>query len=182
MLSPALYFEKGYMLRLFEVGKRLVFYIIKQVLSEPPGWRRILKFWTRWQQEEPCLYGNLFFLCTRRKPPRDLEIEHVSRTVASVYSHMLNEHWLSQLHSGRPMHWPLQVNRNEGTRNPTLVPEDKLALCIGRTLWKYFVTFSICQYSILVSTYPAATGGINMRLCHVGKVYNFCRRSKILST
>ena len=31
-----------------------------------------------------------FWMCTRRKPPRDLEIEHVSRTVASVYSHMLN--------------------------------------------------------------------------------------------
>ena len=29
----------------------------------------------------------------------------------------------------------------------------------------------------LVSTYPAATGGIKMRLCHVGKVYNFSRRS-----
>ncbi len=39
------------------------------------------------------------------------------------------------------------------------------------------VTFLICQYSILVSTYPAATSGIKMRLCHVGKVYNFCRRS-----
>src|SRR3954462_5655830 len=135
------------------------------------------RFWTRWQQKEPCLYGNLLLLCTRRKPPRDLEIEHVSRKVASVYSHMLNWHWLSQLHSGIPMHWPLQVNRNEGTRNPTLVPEDKLALCIGRTLWKDFVTFSICQYSILVSTYPVATGGNNMRVCHVGKVYNFCRRS-----
>ena len=29
----------------------------------------------------------------------------------------------------------------------------------------------------LVCTYPAATGGIKTRLCHVGKVYNFCRRS-----
>ena len=72
-----------------------------------------------------------FCMCTKRKPPRDLEIEHVFRTVASVYSHMLNGHWLSQLHSGRSMHWPLQVNWNEGTRNPTLVPEDKLALCMG---------------------------------------------------
>ena len=49
-------------------------------------------------------------MCTRRKPPRDLEIEHVSRIVASVYSHMLNGLWLSQLHSGRPLHWHLQVN------------------------------------------------------------------------
>ena len=56
------------------------------------------------------VYGNLFVLCTKRKPPRDLEIEHVSCTVASVYSHMLNGHWLSQLHSGRPLHWHLQVN------------------------------------------------------------------------
>src|SRR5215216_303367 len=127
MLSHAIYFEKRYMLRFYEVEKRLMFYIIKQVLNEPPGWTRILKFWKRWQQEEPCLYGNLFLLCTKRKPPRDLEIEHVSRTVDSVYSQMLNEHWLSQLHGGRPMHWPLQVNWNEGTRNPTLVPEDKLA-------------------------------------------------------
>src|SRR5215216_338145 len=30
----------------------------------------------------------------------------------------------------------------------------------------------------LVCTYPAATGGNKTRLCHVGKVYNFCRRSK----
>src|SRR3954471_17863256 len=66
---------------------------------------------------------------------------------------------------------------NEGTRNPTWVLEDKLAMVYGRTLWKDFVPFSICQYSILVSTYPAATGGNNMRVCHVGKVYNFCRRS-----
>ena len=29
----------------------------------------------------------------------------------------------------------------------------------------------------LVSTYPADTGGVKTRLCHVGKVYNFCRRS-----
>ena len=28
----------------------------------------------------------------------------------------------------------------------------------------------------LVCTYPAATGGVKMRLCHVGKVYNFCRK------
>ena len=57
-----------------------------------------------------------------------------------------------------------RLTGNEGTRNPTLVPEDKLALCIGRTLWKDFVTFSICQYSILVSTNPAATGGNKMRV------------------
>ena len=29
----------------------------------------------------------------------------------------------------------------------------------------------------LVCTYLAATGGVKTRLCHVGKVYNFCRRS-----
>src|SRR3954470_17234540 len=29
----------------------------------------------------------------------------------------------------------------------------------------------------LVCTYPAATGRVKTRLCHVGKVYNFCRRS-----
>ena len=112
-----------------------MFYIIKQVLNEPPGWTRILKFWTRWQQKEPCLYGNLFLLCTKRKPPRDLEIEHVSRTVASVYSHMLNGLWLSQLHSGRPMHWHLQVNQNCVMELETLhwCLVDKLALCIGRT-------------------------------------------------
>ena len=44
-----LYIGMGYMLRLYEVLKRLMFYIIKQVLNEPPGWTRILKFWTRWQ-------------------------------------------------------------------------------------------------------------------------------------
>ena len=56
------------------------------------------------------VYGYLFRVCTRRIPPRNLEIEHVSRTVAFVYSHMLNGLWLSQLHSGRPLHWHLQVN------------------------------------------------------------------------
>ena len=30
----------------------------------------------------------------------------------------------------------------------------------------------------LVCTKPAATGGNKTGLCHVGKVYNFCRRSK----
>ena len=29
----------------------------------------------------------------------------------------------------------------------------------------------------LVSTYPAATSVVKTRLCHVGKVYKFCRRS-----
>ena len=94
------------------------------------GGQGYFEFWTRWQQEEPCLYGNLFLLCTRWKPHRDLEIEHVSPIVASVYSHMLNGHWLSQLHWEDPC-IGLQVNWNEGTWNPTLVPEDKLALCMG---------------------------------------------------
>ena len=70
----------------------------------------ILNFWTRWQQREPCLYGYLLVCALEEKPPRDLEIEYVSRIVASVYSHMLNGLWLSQLHSGRPVHWHLQVN------------------------------------------------------------------------
>src|SRR5215216_7554312 len=130
MLSPAIYIEMRYMLRLYEVLKRLMFYIIEQVLNEPPGWTRILKFWTRWQQKEPCLYGNLFLLCTKRKPPRDLEIEHVSRTVASMYSHMLNGLWLSQLHSGRPMHWHLQVNWicARERENPTFVPDRQASI------------------------------------------------------
>ena len=42
--------------------------------------------------------------------------------------------------------------------------EDKLAMVYGRTLWKDFVTFSICQYSILVSANPVATGGKRMGL------------------
>ena len=89
------------MLRLYEVLKRLMFYITKQVLNEPPWWNVDTQLWLRWQQREPCLYG------IRRKPPRDLEIEHVSCTVAFVYNHMPNGLWLSQLHSGRPMHWYL---------------------------------------------------------------------------
>src|SRR3954471_5709120 len=119
--------------------------------------------------------GNLFVLCTKRKPPRDLEIEHVSPTVAFVYSHMLYGSGLVN-YIGKTHTLVFRFTGNEGTRNPTLVPEDKLAMVYGRTLWKDFVTFSICQYSILVSTYPAATGGKKMRLRHVGKVYNFCRR------
>ena len=39
--------------------------------------------------------------------PGNLEIEHVSRTVASVYSHMLIGRCLSQLHSGISLHWHL---------------------------------------------------------------------------
>ena len=69
----------------------------------------------------------------------------------------------------------LQATENEDLES-YMGTEDKLAMVYGRTLWKDFVTFSICQYSILVSTYPAATGGNKMRVCHVGKVYNFCRR------
>src|SRR3954471_12326130 len=84
-----------------------MFYIIKQVLNESPGWNVDTQLWIRWQRREPCIYGYHFCMCTRRKPPRDLEIEQVSRTVASVYNHMLNGHCLSKLHSGRPLHWHL---------------------------------------------------------------------------
>ena len=69
MLSHAKYFEKRYMLRFYEIEKRLMFYIIKQVLNEPPGWTRILKFWTRWQQKEPCLYGYLFVCALEENHP-----------------------------------------------------------------------------------------------------------------
>src|SRR3954467_6641628 len=123
------------------------------------------------------VYGNLFVLCSKGNHLGNLEIEHVSPIVALVYSHMLLWLWLSQLHWEDPC-IVFRLTENEGTRNPTWVPEDKLAMVYGRTLWKDFVTFSICQYSILVSTYPAATGGNKMRVCHVGKVYNFCRRPK----
>src|SRR5215216_1734890 len=84
-----------------------MFYIIKQVLNEPPGWTRILKVGQGGNKSNHVYMSISFCMCTRRKPPRDLEIEHVSRTVASVYSHMLNGLWLSQLHSGRPLHWHL---------------------------------------------------------------------------
>ena len=50
-----------------------------------------------------------FWLCTKNEPPRDLEIEHVSPTVASVYIHMLIWLWLSQLHWEDPC-IGLQVN------------------------------------------------------------------------
>src|SRR3954466_5263735 len=93
-----------------------------------------------------------FRMCTRRKPPRDLEIEHVSRTVASVYSHMLNGLWLSQLHSGRPMHWHLQVNWNCVRELETLhwCLDDKLALCIGRTSMERLC--HIIDLSVLVTS------------------------------
>src|SRR3954467_7944844 len=55
--------------------------------------------------------------------------------------------------------------------------DDKLALCIGRTSMERLCHILDLPVLHLVSTYPAATGGIKMRLCHVGKVYNFCRRS-----
>src|SRR3954462_6089771 len=76
-----------------------------------------------------------FCMCTRRKPPRYLDIEHVSRTVASVYSHMLNGLWLSQLHSGRPLHWHLQVDKNCVWKFiPTLVPGRQASI----VYWKDF--------------------------------------------
>ena len=155
-----------------------MFYIIKQVLNEPPGWKEDTQVLDKVATKGTMFIWLSFCMCTRRKPPRDLEIEHVSRTVASVYSHMLNGLWLSQLHSGRPMHWHLQVNQNCVREiYPYIGAWQTSQHCVlGGLLWKDFVTFSICQYSILVSTYPAATGGIKMRLCHVGKVYNFCRR------
>ena len=50
-----------------------------------------------------------FCMCTRRKPPRDLEIEHVSPIVAFMCNHMLLWLWLSQLHWEDPC-IGLQVN------------------------------------------------------------------------
>ena len=139
-----------------------MFYIIKQVLNEPPGWTRILKFWTRWQQKEPCRWQSLCVVLQKKTHLGNLEIEHVSPIVAFVCNHMLLWLWLSQLH------WedPCIVFRllDMRTWNPTWVLEDKLAMVHGRTLWKDFVTFSICQYSILVSTNPVATGGNKMGL------------------
>src|SRR3954469_24806839 len=55
--------------------------------------------------------------------------------------------------------------------------EDKLALCIGRTSMERLCHILDLPVLHLVGTYPAATGGFKTRLCHVGKVYNFCRRS-----
>ncbi len=80
--------------------------------------------------------------------PGNLEIEHVSPIVAFVCNHMLLWLWLSQKHWEDPC-IVFRLTENEGTRNPTWVPEDKLAMVYGRTLWKDFVTLSICQYSIL---------------------------------
>src|SRR3954470_170489 len=54
---------------------------------------------------------------------------------------------------------------------------DKLALCVGRTSMERHFHILDLPVLHLVSTYPAATGGVKTRLCHVGKVYNFCRRS-----
>ena len=54
---------------------------------------------------------------------------------------------------------------------------DKLALCIGRTSMERLCHILDLPVLHLVCTYPAATGGIKTRLCHVGKVYNLCRRS-----
>src|SRR3954464_2835101 len=40
---------------------------------------------------------------------------------------------------------------------------------------RHILDLSVYQ---LVCTKPAATGGVKMILCRVGKVYNFCRRYK----
>ena len=108
------------------------------------------------------VYGNLFVLCSKGNHPGNLEIEHVSPIVAFVYNHMLLWLWLSQLHWEDPcIVFRLLKMRDLESYMGT---EDKLAMVYGRTLWKDFDTFSIGQYSILVSTYPAATGGNKMRL------------------
>ena len=81
-----------------------MFYIIKQVLNEPPVWKEDTQVLDKVATKGTMFICLSFCICTRRKPPRDLEIEHVSRTVAFVYSHMSNGLWPSQLHSGGPMH------------------------------------------------------------------------------
>ena len=67
----------------------MCFYIIKQGLNEPPGWPRILLNIGEGGNKRNHDYGNLFVLCSKIKPPRNLEIEHVSPIVAFVYNHML---------------------------------------------------------------------------------------------
>src|SRR4051812_37035761 len=54
---------------------------------------------------------------------------------------------------------------------------DKLALYIWRTSMERLCHILDLPVLHLVCTYPAAASGIKTRLCHVGKVYNFCRRS-----
>src|SRR4051812_8650926 len=125
------------------------------------GGQGYFEFWRRWQQKEP-FYGNHFVLCSKGNHPGNLEIEHVSTIVAFVCNHMLLWLWISQLHWEDP--YTVFSLLDMGTWNPTWVSENKLAMVYGRTLWKDFVTFSICRYSILVSTNPAATGGKRMGL------------------
>ena len=74
--------------------------------------------------------------------PGNLEIEHVSPIVAFVYNHMLLMALAWSTTLGRPMHC-LQVTENEDLES-YMGTEDKLAMVYGRTLWKDFVTFSIC--------------------------------------
>src|SRR3954464_5582948 len=54
---------------------------------------------------------------------------------------------------------------------------DMLALCIGRTSMERLCHILDLPVLHLVCTYPAATGGVKTRFCHVDKVYNFYRRS-----
>ena len=67
-----------------------MFYIIKQVHNEPPGWKEDTQVLDKVATNGTMFIWLSFCMCTRRKPPRDLEIEHVSRTIPFVYSHMLN--------------------------------------------------------------------------------------------
>src|SRR3954470_23229734 len=94
------------------------------------GGQGYFEFWRRWQQKEPCLWQSLCVVL-QRKPPRNLEIEHVSPIVAFVCNHMLLWPWLSQLHWEDP--YTVFSLLDMGTWNPTWVSENKLAMVYGRT-------------------------------------------------
>src|SRR3954470_3323777 len=130
--------------------KGLVFYIIKQGLNEPPRW------WTLYVLEKVATKGTMSMAITLCCAPNEihlgnLEIEHVLQlwlscaTTCYYGSGLVN--YIRKTHT-------LSLVTGHGDLECFMGAEDKLAMMYGRTFWKDFVTFSVCQYSILVSTNP----------------------------
>ena len=110
------------------------------------------KFWRRWQQKGTMSMAITLCCAPKRKPPRKLR----DQTCFSNCGFRVQPHAIMALAQsitlGRPIHC-LQL-LDMGIWNASWGLKTKLAMMYGRTFWKDFVTFSICQYSILVSTNP----------------------------
>ena len=120
------------------------------------------------------VYGNPFVLCSKRKPPRKLrDWTCFSNCGFRVQPHAIYGsglvNYIGKTHALSSGYWTWGPGILHGywRQASNGVWEDPLERL------RHILNLPELH---LVSTYPAATGGVKTRLCHVGKVYNFCRR------